>query len=458
VALLERETGVRSVYLYHAGVFLLALFGCWVLATSLGGAPRLGHGPPSLGATAGAVAAVVAAYLGVVFCPSIPATPDFGQREHVFTLILLPWLVWRTGPFPSSRFAPSGLPRVATGLLAFLLGWWGGAKLVYLAVPLAVEAVRWRTAPRLRALEVACLAAGLAAPVVLCRVLWPGSLTAFVTTVLPLLSPTRPGAEFTIPLRDFLGQPQLRVAAAGSVVLALLLRRARRRGRAGAPEARAWAAALASAAVVAVVQRKGFAYHVIPLTGLVVMGAVLALSRVVDARAAAAASVAFAGLAFASFRDPGRWGLQDVTPLAALARPAEAVMVCASDVLYSPDACVLGLRLAGPWGIHFALAGVLVEPDPARRAAALSAYRTRLAASIARLRCDLVLVRDVPVHGGGPLESVLRAGGGFLPPGGWRRIPPAEVGRRFGGDGAWVVYRRDRGSARTGRRTRGAGG
>ncbi|MEK7475001.1 MAG: hypothetical protein AAB152_05130 [Candidatus Coatesbacteria bacterium] len=420
---LERETGIRAVYLYHAGVLLLALLGCWVLAalTSPLGTWR--------------AVAVITAYLGIVFCPTIPATSDFGQREHILTLVLLPWLVWRT------RLGAEPSP-VLRGLLAFLLGWWGGAKLVYLAVPLAVEALRWRTGPRLRALEAVCFTAGLAASVVLCRFLWPGALTAFVTTVLPLLSPTRPGAAFTIPLRGFLGQPQLLTGAAGTAVLALLLWRARRRGLAGAAECRAWGAATVAAAIAMVIQRKGFAYHAIPLTGIVVMGAILALCRVTGGRVAATAAAAFAVLCFASFRDPGRFGLEDVTPLTALARPGEAVMVCSTDVLYSRDADHLGLRLAGPWGIHFALAGVLAEPDPGRRAAALAAYRARMTDSISRLHCGLVLVREVPVPGCGTLEDALRPAGGFLPPGPWRRLAPADVQRRFGGDGAWVVYRR----------------
>jgi len=418
-SLVERWTGILSIRVFDVLVLLVVLLGCVCLSDG-----TAGPWP---------AAASVAAYLFTVCCPSVPAASDFGQRDHVFALVLLPWLGWRTGSVREP-------PAVCRWLTAALLGWWGTAKPMFLAVPLCVELARGRSAPPVRVSDVAFLVAGALLPFLLLGAVWPGSWGAFVTGILPLVSSARAHGSFMIPLIQCITRPQFVAAAGAGVILGALLWRARRRGLVTGAEARGWMAAWAAAGVVALIQRKGFAYHFIPMTGIAVLGIVRTAARLVDARAVACAAVLALAGGYRHFDAVGRWGRQDLTPLRTMTRPGATVLVCSTDVDYSWDAYVLSLRLTGPWGIHFSLAPLLADRDAGRRADEVAAYRARLAASVTASRPSVVLVREVTLTEGELLESVLVGGKGFLPARAFSRLASEEVQARFGGDGRWVAY------------------
>jgi hypothetical protein len=423
LAVLERRTGVQSVHLFHGAVLLVALLGCASLT--------MGKAPGGRWSSA----TLLAAYLVVLYCPSIPAGPEFGQREHVFTLVLLPWLAWRAG-------AVGAPPRALGWLLAILLGWMGCVKPVFLVVPLFVEIARGKSLPRLPGLDAGLVAAGAVVPFGLLALLWPDSMRAFVHETVPMLMARRAFAEFIIPLRDFVNRPQMRFVAGAGLALALLILRGRSRGMLSREESRIWMVALLSAGAVALVQRKGFTYHFIPVAGVAVMGLGVVLSRIVDARMVTLVAVALVGLAYRSFAHVDRWGRIDFTPLGSLVGPGAEVMVCSTIVEYSADAYALDLRLVGPWGIHFTLAGILAEKDAAVRERELAAYRDRMVSSFTKMRPDVVLVRDIPEGRSGTLEDALTRSVHFLPLPGYRRFAPGEIARKFGGAGDWIVYRR----------------
>ncbi len=422
--LANRLGGREAVGWFHAGLLLLAWFGGLCLLAGL------------RTARPGVLLAVLGTYLLVVVCPTIPVTQDFGQREHLFALVLVPWLAWRLGVVDR----PPAWLRLP---LAFWTGWLGTIKPTFLLIPIAVELVHGRRAGGLGRAEQGAVVAGIVAPWIPFAILDPGALRAFVLEVLPVQFTPWYRLGFGIPWHEVWRRPQPIVTIAAGIGFAFLLARGVRRRIVTPAEARGWIAGLAAAALGPAVQGTGFAYHFIPLQAVLWTGLAATGMRVIGARWMAAASLVALSLGWMSFSTYVRWGRRPPSGITRLVPPRSTVMIVALDVGYAYDAWYQDWTFRRGWGARVLFEGQRRDPDRARGAAGLARDRARILDGL-RTEPEFLLVRFSPVRDRTSLEDALIHDLRVLPPPGYRRLSDAEITRRAGPDAGWHVYERQR--------------
>jgi hypothetical protein len=289
---------VLALQLCVLAVCLLALGLAWrVLALPDGGGEPGARGPVER-----------AALLAGLPLLTLAAGYDFAQREHLMVVAALPWLLL------AARRAEGVAPPAGRGLavaVALLAATGFALKPHFLAIPALVEALvlagRWRGGLRGRALLADPTPWAMAAA-------WVGYLL-----VIALAFPAYAGSILPLVFGLYLeaGLPWWQVALddrMGSALLALLpLAALAFAGRAGALP-RAAALAALGAALAALVQGRGWTYHVLPVllfTGL--LGLVLVargLDRAGGARlpvAGTTAALCFGLLLFVLARAEAPW-------------------------------------------------------------------------------------------------------------------------------------------------------
>ncbi|MGE0450314.1 MAG: hypothetical protein AB7Q29_12125 [Vicinamibacterales bacterium] len=261
-----------AVGISRLGVPVVLAYNLLVLAAGLIGVVVLMRALRVLEAPRSAVVLTVGAY--VFFLMKAGAlTRDFGQREHLFALLLVPELF-----FVLSGDRPRWRP-----LWCATLAFTATIKPHFVAIVALLEA----TAPadrRPSRADLAGFAAGAVAPFVL---LWGHSSASFRALFTETIDLHLSGAYALLNAspRVLLTRGPLVDFALGAVAIALAMRAARQRAGAAAI---AWrgSALIVMAALAVVHQQKYFPYHFTPLFGLAVVVGAWAAGGVLDGRPA----------------------------------------------------------------------------------------------------------------------------------------------------------------------------
>ena len=201
---------------------------------------------------------------------------DFGQREHLFFLLAVPYLVARWRRWEDRPTAP-GL-AVGLGLAAGLFASLKPIFLVTIAAPELLGLVRHRRPRALVAPETLAAAAVVLAYAAHFALLPAAVREAFFHRWLPLIA--NGYAAYDAPLREILARRGL-WGALGAAALPFLLRPSE-----PSPAwrlARAFSVATIAAAAGFVLQHKGWSYHLLPAVGGAVVLALLMLAESTDA-------------------------------------------------------------------------------------------------------------------------------------------------------------------------------
>jgi hypothetical protein len=247
---LGRLIHVPALFAYDLITVGIAIAGLCVLVHSL----------DALGRPASARVLAASAYT-LFLMKAGPITRDFGQREHLFALVLIPELFASASP----------------GRFPWRPAWCGVAAFLAMMKPqfVAILAVLELTAPRtlrFRRPDLAGFAVGAVAPL---GMLWWHSSEAFSALFTDAIAVHLSGAYALLNQSPslLLGRGPLLVAAVSLAASALMLI-VRRRDNSLSPLVIRGVLGLACCALVILQQRKYFPYHFVPLFGMsVVCGA-----------------------------------------------------------------------------------------------------------------------------------------------------------------------------------------
>lgn len=422
-ALASRALGLHPVAVYHLGVLAFSLAGFLLLRRAF--PPREGPDPFPF---------MVVAHLLVTVVPNL-AAHDFGQREQLFALLFLPYLLWRL-------FDGGVSPWVALHLVA--LGHFALMKPGFVA---AVVLTELSLGPRLRVGR--WLALGAALPLTLLAIHSLDSVRAFFGWLLPLHALGiydaygEPGSMFG---RMWTDQGPLAVALPLTLLVTALL---------------AWflrvhpvrhfvvAAALLALTVVSIyTQHKFWSYHYAFLYAQLVVFSAFLLHRVLHelVRPALAALVASAlALTFFGPRlvsqaerftgEPEALDRSLAHRFRALGAGAP-VLVLSTSVDFETDALLTGVREVGPWCFNFTVPAMARLDGIGARHRAFARYTESLRRLVEGEKPALVafspgrqaLPKGVTMHGIFQEEYRLLDGQPY------REEPPTRTG--------WRLYRR----------------
>lgn len=426
--------GLSPPSVNHLFVLATAGLGFTVLASALADARARRSGVYSV---------AVLAYLGVLVCPGPfwHFFGDFGQREHLFVLLLLPYFLWRL-----SGTAPTGRVLV----LSVALGYGMMNKPHFVALVALIELFHLRDLRQSGRLWGA-LAVGAALPFALLLLNSPESFAALFTGAVSYHLSDSYDA-FSMPWVDFLGSRRnVTVVTLGCAVLGLVAI-AWRRGCLDSYCALQLGTLIVASYLTFLQQQKLFRYHAIPLTALAMVSASLlswklaATLRKNHLRRGLEAGV----LAFVLFQIGfGLYGLFDrvvsetraevaaALPFLDELEDARLIAVLSPSVEGRLFTFTFGhdVEIMGPWTSNYTLGGLLRVRDPAERERQVRAYFAPIAKRIREEAPELVafspMNQSLP---GGTLhdEFVDRYG----------LFPSPEYSRRKRFANGWVVYRR----------------
>lgn len=419
-----RALGLTPPTAVHLGVVALGLLGAWVIRRSL---------PASA-----ARAVVTLAYLGILAHAGL-APVDFAQRDHIFALLLVPYLLWRSSERPASA------PVLA---LAALLGCAATIKPSLLAALAVVEAFHLRDRGRRLAVWTA-LAAGAALPWAWLALHSPDSLAGFLEELVPYYAAGSYDA-FDRPAARFLRGPGNRVLAALGLFLAGSAGFALARG---VVPRRACALALATATLLYLSvfqQGKFFSYHQIPYAGVAwVLGTYFAV-RAADSlcrpwlRRAVPVTLALLALAVV-----GRGTLElarlvragptaHARPILPLLAGQRLVAIMSTSVegdlfsyTFSHD-----LEVMGPWTSNYTVSSFFGVRDPGARRLLFERYFEPIAEKLRTEQPGLVLFS--PFHQALPGRTTMHDV--FVER--YRLFPTPDYQPWRRTQNGWIVYRR----------------
>jgi hypothetical protein len=434
--------GIPDFAAQHLFVLLLGLLGLLVLRSALEGS---GDGLAFALVGLAYVIVVVRGNFSNNLFPGAPDIPyDFGQREHLFSLLFLPYLVFRL----RGRRVPWALAPylLLTGFVSVFKPYWPLMLAVVELFHLAERRERWWFGPSM-------LVTGMVLPFAGLLLLSPVSFATFFGENLPMY--LRGGyTYYETSLREFVATPLHWQMVGGGLFLlgaaALSLR-----APAWKPKRSALLLVLAALAYFSMVhQAKFWSYHAMTFFGLCVVAGALLLATALGAverpllRTAAAALAVLAALAVigSTARSTVKM-LRAYPPLhhyvTPLIEPYPRVMIFSMSVTPTYAPMLLRRDVVGPWLVFFDLPELLAIPDPVRRRRALESYAGRVEAVLEAGRPDLLvfspnrqaLPDDRSLH-----EIVLELG--ILPDAAYARVPARElrsIDRRLE---VWPVYRR----------------
>ena len=384
-----RWLGVSTVLAYHLAVIALGALGVLVLRRA---APA---DRPVADQTL-----IELAYTYVAVAAS-PTPVDFGQREHLFVLVLLPFVILRLA---------SGVPKSWLRPMAVLVGFMAAMKPQFVVLLMMVEflAIWWRGVdgqpdPAGRAGALGWIVLGGLLPLGWLAVLSTDSLQGLLGTVVPFHASGAYGA-MDRPLAELLARPAHTVLVVVAVAAVLIGFVARRRGVVSGRRSTLVTGLILVAYVALVHQHKFFSYHLVPVFGIsVFFGAsfLVALSRsgvrppmgALARRALGLLLVAGTGIALLPrYVDARNEHGSLATDLAALVERGDSVhfVSVGLDPIYAPFH--LQLRCTNLWAHDVVLPALMVGDDERARATALDAHADALRERIRERRPLWVLV------------------------------------------------------------------
>ena len=418
----------------HLFVLILGAAGLWVLRFAL-----------EEGSDDVARALVLLAYVLVVvrggFSNSIvledPGAPyDFGQREHLFSILFLPYLFMR---LRRDRAPWWFLPFAA------LLGWVATFKPFWPPMLVLVEAFVWWRRRVLHPRVPAALFAGASLVFVALALHSRDSLARFLTDNIPMYF--RGGYDFyEKSYTVFLGTGLHHAMVAGFAVLLLAAVLAARLDTGARPVVGLFLALAVFAYFAVWHQGKFWSYHTMPFFALTLVPAMhfagVALGRWKQgtARRVLAAGLAAVLLVGAGATVAGTARMLTRYPplgsfLCPIVEPYERVMYFSMSVMVQYPPLRLRQEMVGPWTVFLDLPELMALPDPAERDRRIAAFVEELRATIDNERPELLVFspQGQALPAGATLHDVL-ADLGALPLAEYRPVSA----RAYGVEGRWI--------------------
>ena len=439
---ISRVFSMSEILTHHLFVLLLGVAGMAVLQAAF---PRAEDDA--------AFALVLLAYLLVIVrghfannvLPAAPGLPyDFGQREHLFSILFVPYLLWSVVGRRASRAI---LPYLA------LLGYVAMFKPYWPVLVVGVEAYVVIRHGRRSSAAYGAVATGLLAPFVILALHSYRSFVVFFGEQVPMVL----GGSYSpydMAFGEFALSP-LHVQMASAGVLFVLCWWGCMRLRLLDRFSLGLLLAVALTTYLSVIhQHKFWSYHGMVYFAVVAVAGVFQLTVLVDGAleeswrwpARAAVAVALLSVVGTSVHGVARL-LEERTPkgseLVPVLRNEGSVMFfsTAADYVYAP--LYLKKPTVGPWREHFALPALLAIEDPGRRRDALRAYGRRVKARIDEARPDLLLFAPYrhALPPGVTIHDVLEANGA-IPKADYVRLPGEWLAAGDPRLRGWVAYRR----------------
>jgi len=443
---LARAMSMSELLLSHLVVLVLGVAGLAVLHTTFRQADE--------DAT---FLLVVLAYLLVIVranfsnsvLPSAPGVPyDFGQREHLFAILFVPYLLWSVS---GKRAAAAVLPYLV------ILGYVASFKPYWPVLVIGVEAWWAVTHGRRRAPEYAALALGLALPFLVLLAHSPESFVVFFGELVPQVL----GGSYSpydMAFAAFVVTPYHVQMVSAAVLFGLCWLVSFRDRRVDRSALWLLLAVATATYLIMTHQHKFWSYHGAVYFGVIVVAGIWLLARIVGLalygrrRVAAVGAVALVLLALLSISVAGlgrmlRRHLPKGHELVQVLEgaPGEVMFFStAADYAYAP--LLLHRATVGPWREHFSLPALLAIEDTDRRDRELEAYAEGVAERVREARPDLLLFAPYrhALPPGVSIHDVLMAHGG-IPSDRYVPVPSRSI---FGEDPrltGWLAYRKARG-------------
>jgi len=387
IAAVAAATQVSQVFVFDAFVVLLALFGLWLIQRLYARADR----PLELSLVGGAFLLV---FSGCGLPGDRMLAACFGQREHLFALAFIPYLLWRLSGQPLST---------AAWLISGAVGFLASMKPHFAILVVALELCCW-SEDRLTLRRVwPVLIAAAVLPYALLLLNSPASLATFFRETIPLHTGGS-YAYFDQPYSLFLHSAQHVWLVVYGVAIGYALWSGAQLSRA----ARRTVYLLPPLAYALIVQQHKFwDYHAIVLESLLAvlsayLGAAL-IARLPAERAVPLFGLLMAALALGNWRAvaelramTGDWKhgigvdarLMKVAPLL---RGRRRVLYYSTSISHMQLALLLGQRTVGRWSHDLLYPSLVRAADPARRPRLLAQYCAEQQQLIATQKPDAVV-------------------------------------------------------------------
>lgn len=428
--------GVPDFAAQHLFVLTLGLAGFGVLRFALGTRPEGWVWP--LTALAYLLVVIRGGFSNDLFvgAPGIPY--DFGQREHLFSLLFVPYVLTRMHRDRSPWWFL---------MFAGLLGWVATFKPFWPAMILLVELfVRWRhRAPDWRVPT--ALVAGLLLPFACLALHSLDSLTWFVTKTIPTYF--RGGYDFyENSYAAFLTtglHHRMLIGLAACLLAAILAVRL----KALAPASIGLLLSLAGLAYFSVWhQGKFWSYHTMPFFALTVVPAAFLvgvslprLARPVLGRVLAALMLVWSGTTVAGTARM----LTRYPPLGSflcpVVEPFDRVMYFSMSVMVQYPPLKLRREMIGRWTVYMDLPELLALPDSEERARRVTAFADAVRSTIERERPELLVFspETQALPPGASLHDLLQRLDA-LPLAGYRSVSARTLGATAPWADEWILY------------------
>ena len=430
IAAITDGLGAPPVFVYHGLVVLFGMLGAILLCHGIRGQPLAVQVPVLL-----AYSAVLARGNFIV--------GDFGQREHLFALLYLPYVLWRCFTEPSRPARAFEL-----GYLV-VLGFFAAMKPHFLVLLAVVELVSRAIAPAARRAIGWAIGSGIVGSGVILLLHSPAAVVALFTQVIPFHLRGDYDA-FDTPFGEFFASFPSWLIAGVLVLLAVIALGAFRSGGLTRKELAAALSIPGVAYLLFLAQHKFWSYHAAVLFAVCVLIASYCAARSIDrirhTWLRAPLSLLLNGT-LVWLLVSGIVGLDRLSeePVPALVlRPIlpdhSRVMYLSTASWHSAMPLFFALRTVGDWSHNYDLPPLVKQNDQV----GLRRYRDDLARTIDAQSPDFVVFDPADQAIGRPIHDILVGQLGLFPRPGYRQIPPGTLNRRCGVGWAdlWKVYER----------------
>jgi hypothetical protein len=375
--------------------------------------------------------------------PQIPY--DFGQREQIFSLLFLPYVMLRLAGRKPGRLLYPWLALL--GFVAMFKPYWP-------LMVLLVELFCWTRKERRALPIVASLFCGMLLPFL---VLLFHSRHAFVE-FFTVLIPTHLGGKYThydTTYSGFLSSPLHTQIVAGALLLAACLAWAALRSRILRSDLVLMAILAAGGYLAILHQHKFWSYHAMTLFGAIALFSAFAAARALDLlrpglpkKIAVVTLILLLVILVAAAVANLYLMLEQVPPLGQELLPllegSERVMFfsMSADYIYAPLA--LRMRICGPWTAHWMIPALMDIADPALRERELASYTAEVNNRIDEDRPEMLLFAPYrqALLPGESLHEIFRRQG-LVPRPGYERVPDPVLQARQPRLAGWIVYMRE---------------
>jgi uncharacterized membrane protein len=377
---------------------------------------------------------------------SAPQMPyDFGQREQIFSLLFLPYVMLRlAGRKPAAMLYPW---LVLLGFVSMFKPYW--PLLVGLVEACCLMRRERRSLP-----TIAWLLGGMLLPLLLLLLHSWDAFVEFFTVLIPIHLVGK-YTYYDTTYTGFLGSPLHMQIAGGALLLTACLAWAFARSNIPRSDLLLMAVVAGGGYLSILHQHKFWSYHAMPLFGAVAVFSAFSAARAVGAlelprvrKAAAMILITVLVLLIAAGVANLYIMLDRVPPLGQelvpLLKGQDRVMFfsMSTDYIYAPLA--LRMRICGPWTAHWMMPALITISDPALRERELASYAAAVKGRIDDDRPEMLVFAPYrqALPPGESLHDIFRRLG-VVPRPDYRRLPDMVLQARQPQLGGWIVYLRE---------------